>query len=100
MRINDVATRVTCRLGDAGAVDVPPAPLVMANLLTAAHLRLTASYRRLVRLYGVLLLGGILDHEADDLRRRLSADGLTAADALSIEGWTTLECRASVHDHP
>ena len=100
VRVNDVAGRVTCRLGDAAVVDAPPAPLVLANLLTAAHLRLTACYRRRLRGDGTLLLGGILDHEADLLRRRLSADGLTTVDALSIEGWTTLECRASVHDHP
>lgn len=99
-RINGVADRVTCRLGDAAAVEAPPAPLVLANLLTAAHARLTACYRRLLARDGTLLLGGILDGEADELRARLRVEGLATVDALSIEGWTTLECRASVHDRP
>ena len=98
VRINDVSARVTCRRSDAVAVDVPPVPLVLANLLAAAHVRLSGCYRRLLTPDGVLLLGGVLDTEADEVRARLRADGFTPVDALSIDGWTTLECRAPVHD--
>src|SRR5439155_1401053 len=37
---NRVCDRVRCILGDAGALEESGAPLVVANLLTAAHLRL------------------------------------------------------------
>jgi len=97
-RVNDVSERVTCRCADAAVLDAPPAPLVLANLLAAAHLRLTASYRRLLTSGGALLLGGILDGEADEVRGRLRADGFAVADALSIDGWTALGCRAPLHD--
>ncbi len=97
VRINDVSGRVTCRRADA-VLDAPPASLVLANLLAAAHVRLTASYRRLLTPGGALLLGGILDGEADEVRRRLRADGFAMADALSIDGWTALRCRAPLHD--
>jgi len=98
VRVNDVSGRVTCRLGDVAALDAPPAPLVVANILAAAHVRLTACYRRLLTPGGALLLGGILDGEADEVRARLRADGFTAEDALSIDGWTALGCRAPLHD--
>ncbi len=98
VRINDVSGRVTCRLGDVAVLDAPPAPLVLANILAATHVRLTACYRRLVTPGGALLLGGILDGEADEVSGRLRADGFTEEAALSIDGWTALGCRAPLHD--
>jgi ribosomal protein L11 methyltransferase len=95
---NGVALQLDCRREDAGALDAEPAPLVVANLLTAAHVRLAARYRRLVAERGTLILGGILDVEAETVRAPLRAHDLTPVDALSIDGWTTLEFRAPVHD--
>src|SRR5438093_1262165 len=61
---NRVCDRVRCILGDAGALEESGAPLVVANLLTAAHLRLAPRYARYLAPGGALLLGGILDAEA------------------------------------
>ena len=97
-RVNDVSARVECRREDAVALDAPPAPLVLANLLTATHARLAPHYRRLLTPGGALVLGGILDSEADAVRERLRGEGLTATDHVSIEGWTSLGFRAPLHD--
>jgi ribosomal protein L11 methyltransferase len=96
--INGVSSQVACRCGDAAALDAPPSPLVLANLLASAHVRLADRYRRLLAAGGALLLGGILDAEADEVRARLRAEGLPAVDAVALDGWTALECRAPVHD--
>ena len=96
-RVNDVSARIECRREDAAVLDAPPAPLVLANLLTAAHARLAARYRRLLTPGGALLLGGILDVEAGTVHERLRDEGLTATDDVSIEGWTALGFRAPLH---
>jgi ribosomal protein L11 methyltransferase len=95
---NGVAARIDCRLDDAATLDAAPAPLVVANLLAAAHVRLAARYRRLLSPGGTLLLGGILDGEAHAIRERLRAHGLAPTDTLSIDGWSALGFRAPVHD--
>ena len=96
--INGVSERVLGRRQDAAAVDAPPAPLVLANLLTAAHVRLAASYARLVAPGGALLLGGILDDEAALVGDHVRGAGFDSVEPFSIDGWTTLGCRAPVHD--
>jgi ribosomal protein L11 methyltransferase len=95
---NGVAEQVDCRLADAAALETAPAPLVLANLLAAAHLRLGARYRRLLRPGGTLLLGGNLDGEADAVRSALAAHGLVPTETLSVDGWSTLGFRAPLHD--
>jgi ribosomal protein L11 methyltransferase len=87
---NGVAGRVDCRLDDVATVDVTPAPLVVANLITAAHRRLGPRYARAVTESGTLILGGILDAEAADVERTLGEHGWRLEDALSREGWSTL----------
>jgi ribosomal protein L11 methyltransferase len=96
--INGVAAGVTCRRVDAAALDAPPCPLVLANLLAAAHARFASRYRRLLTPGGALILGGILDAEAEEVRARMRAEALTPVDAVALDGWTALECRAPVHD--
>lgn len=88
---NGVADRVEVRLGNAATLALPPAPLVAANLLAAAHRRLAPVYRRLVEPGGRLILGGLLDAEAAEVARALSAEGFTPAASVSLEGWTTLD---------
>ena len=95
---NGVASRIDGRLGDAATLDAAPAPLVLANLLAAAHVRLAPRYRRLLTPGGMLVLGGILDGEAEGVRDSLRGHGLAPADAVSIDGWTALGFRAPVHD--
>jgi len=96
---NHVADRIRCVLADAARFDETPAPLVVANLLTAAHQRLGAQYVRALLPGGTLLLGGILDGEGPDLAAALGDHGFALRESLSVEGWTTLELRAPLHDH-
>ena len=96
---NHVADRIRCVLADAARFDEAPASLVVANLLTAAHQRLGAQYARALLPGGTLLLGGILDGEGPDLAAALGDHGFALRESLSVEGWTTLELRAPLHDH-
>ena len=96
---NRVSDRVRCLLADAERLDEVPAPLVVANLLSAAHRRLAAHYERSLLPGGTLLLGGILDGEAADVAAALGGHGFVPHASLSVEGWTTLELRAPLHDH-
>lgn len=96
---NHVSDRVRCVLGDAGRLEEVPAPVVVANLLSAAHRRLAPHYGRSLLPGGTLLLGGILDGEATDVASVLGDHGFASRANVSVEGWTTLELRAPLHDH-
>jgi ribosomal protein L11 methyltransferase len=96
---NHVADRIRCVLADAARFDESPAPLMVANLLSAAHRRLGARYARALLPGGTLLLGGILDGEGPDVAAALGDHGFVSRESLSVEGWTTLELRAPLHDH-
>lgn len=87
---NGVAARVDCRMDDAATLDAPRAPLVVANLISGVHRRLVARYERYVTAGGTLILGGILDTEADELGRVVGGHGWQPAFAVSREGWSTL----------
>ena len=83
-----------------GALDESGAPLVIANLLTAAHLRLAPRYARYVAPGGALLLGGILDAESATVAAVLGGHGFVPRASIAVEGWTTLElARAPLLDH-
>jgi ribosomal protein L11 methyltransferase len=107
-RRNGVAARIRCVLGNADEQDGEPVPLVLANLLSAAHHRLAAHYARLVASGGALILGGILDDEAEDVARAVARAAFVPGDRISLEGWTTLVLTraaspardAAVHVHP
>jgi len=95
---NHVADRVRCVLADAATLREARVPLLVANLLSAAHRRLAAQYRRATTPGGILLLGGILDAEAADVVAALADHELLHRGSRSVEGWTTLELRAPLHD--
>jgi ribosomal protein L11 methyltransferase len=96
---NGVARRVTCEVADAGTISPAAAPLVLANLLAAAHRALAPSYTRLVAAGGTLVAGGCLDAEADDVTVALAGHGFRRLDVRSIDGWTTLAYEhAPLHD--
>jgi ribosomal protein L11 methyltransferase len=90
---NGLGARVRCAVADAAALDVPPAPLVVANLLPAAHRALGSRYARLVTPDGALVVGGLLEDEADAVADALAAHGFTPRATRSVDGWTSLECR-------
>jgi ribosomal protein L11 methyltransferase len=100
---NRVCDRVRCVLVDARTLAAEPAPLVVANLLAAAHRVLGACYARHVTPGGVLVLGGMLDGEADEVAGVLTRRGFVRAEAVSRDGWTSLALvleppRAPLHD--
>ena len=95
---NHVSDRVRCVLADAERLDEAAAPLVVANLLTAAHRKLAPRYPRWVLPAGTLILGGILDAEGAEVAAALAAQRFTPRASRSVEGWTTLELRAPLHD--
>jgi ribosomal protein L11 methyltransferase len=88
---NGVCDRVRCVLGDARDVRVEPAPLVMANILAAAHLELAPRYARLVLPAGRLVLGGVLDAEGPAVAKALERHGFDLRASFAVDGWTTLE---------
>jgi ribosomal protein L11 methyltransferase len=91
--LNGVAAAVTCATADVGALQTGPAPLVLANILASAHVRLAGVYRRLVAPGGTLVLGGVLETEADETARRVASAGFVRCAALLRDGWATVELR-------
>ena len=95
---NGVSDRVRAVVDDVATLAAPPAPLVLANLLAAAHRAFGARYTALVADGGVLVAGGLLDAEADDVAAALAAYGFRREAARSLEGWTSLALRhAALH---
>jgi ribosomal protein L11 methyltransferase len=95
---NGVTPHVRPMLADAATLAVGAAPLVMANLLAAAHRTLAGRYRELVAAGGALVLGGLLDAEADGVAEALAAHGFARETSVSLEGWTSLALRhAPIH---
>ena len=89
-RRNDVAARVHCVVADAASIETEPAPLVVADLLTAVHAQFATRYSRLVTPGGTIVLGGILETEASALGAALAREGLGLRERLTIDEWTTL----------
>jgi ribosomal protein L11 methyltransferase len=95
---NGVDGRVRAVVADAATLTAAPAPLVLANLLAAAHRALAPQYRRLVAADGALVLGGLLDAEADAVTAALAPHGFRPEAARRLEGWTSLTLRhAALH---
>jgi ribosomal protein L11 methyltransferase len=90
---NGVAGRVRAVVADAATLATAPAPVVLANLLASAHRALASVYRRLVEGGGALVLGGLLDGEADDVVTGLAGHGFRREAARSLEGWTSVILR-------
>ncbi len=97
---NGMAGHVRACVADVETITTPAAPLVIANLLAAAHHRLGPRYRALLAPGGALVLGGLLDTEREGVVGALAVHGLRARRTLSVEGWTSLEMQddAPVHD--
>jgi ribosomal protein L11 methyltransferase len=91
--VNGVAEQVRAILADAADLEVAPVPLVLANLLAAAHLRLAPRYAAYLAPGGILIAGGLLDAEAEGVVAALAPQGFVRASHVSIDGWTTLAMR-------
>lgn len=96
--LNGVTDRVRAIVSDAATLEAQPAPLVLANLLAAAHRALAERYARLVAPNGVLVAGGLLDAEDDDVVAALAVHGFRREASRRLEGWTSLALRhAALH---
>jgi ribosomal protein L11 methyltransferase len=93
--LNGVGEHIACAPGHASRLDVPPAPLVLANLLADAHHRLGAAYRRYVMPGGTLVAGGIREGEADAVAASLALHGFAPIAGHRVDDWVTLELTAS-----
>ena len=93
---NDCAGRIELFMaGPESLRDIPPFPLVLANLLAHTHLALAPHYRRLAAPGGALILGGILEHEYEDVIAALEPAGWALSGRLAIEGWSSLLLEAA-----
>ena len=90
---NGVADRVRLVAADAAAVAIDAAPLVTANLLAPIHLRLAVRYAGLVTRAGSLVVGGIEEARAAEVRSALGRSGFALASQRTSEDWTTLVFR-------
>jgi ribosomal protein L11 methyltransferase len=91
--LNGVSDRVRAVVADAATAGTDAVPLVLANLLAAAHASLAARYPDLVGPGGHLVLGGILEHEAAAVADAVRAHGFLPVWQSTIDGWTTLVLR-------
>ena len=85
---------LTVRMAEPQAVE-GRFPVVVANLLTHAHLALAAHYARLVAPGGQLVLGGMLDGEDVRVAEALSSLGFGIRWSLPLGGWASLLLAAS-----
>ncbi len=75
----------------SGIADIIESPLVMANILAPVILRLfETGMDRLVSTGGIILLSGILDHQADEVIKAGKQKGLFLLEKAQIADWVGL----------
>lgn len=87
---NGVEARVSARVAAADAWDGPAAPLVLANLLAAAHIALAPALARLIAPGGRLIAGGLLAHEAPIVAGTFATEGCWLVEIAEDDGWAAL----------
>jgi ribosomal protein L11 methyltransferase len=96
---NGVAREVTpiVAAGVAHPAIVAKAPfdLIMANILAGPLLKLAPGISRVAVDGGHLILSGLLDEQAREVRARYVAQGFRLEARISLEGWTALHMRRS-----
>lgn len=98
-RENAAVNRVEARIKYAvcAGVDAPllraggPYDLVVANILAEPLTMLSKDVRRAVSPQGVLILSGLLNHEADMVAAHYRAQGFAIASHFRNAGWSVLE---------
>jgi len=94
---NGVAPEVTAitAAGLAHPVIAAKAPfdLIMANILAGPLLKLAPDIARVAADGGHLILSGLLDGQAREVRARYLAQGFSLEARISLEGWTALHMR-------
>jgi ribosomal protein L11 methyltransferase len=90
---NAVAGGVHASVADVEKWTGPPAPLVLANLLGAAHLTLAPTLTELTTPGGSLIAGGLLVSEVPAVAGAFVAAGCWLVEVAEHEGWATLLLR-------
>lgn len=91
-RRNAIADRVRASVASVDAW-VGPAPLVLANLLAAAHVTLAPTLAGLVASGGSLIAGGLLAHEVPAVTGTFAAVGCWLVEVTELDGWVALLLR-------
>lgn len=92
-RRNGVADRVRASVATADGWAGPAAPLVLANLLAAAHVTLAPTLARLATPGGRLIAGGLLAHEVPAVAGAFVASGCWLVELVEDDGWAALLLR-------
>jgi ribosomal protein L11 methyltransferase len=92
-RRNGVADRVRTSVVAAQDWAGPPAPLVLANLLAAAHVTLAPRLAELITPGGSLIAGGLLVHEVPTVTGAFAGAGCWIVEVLEQDGWAALLLR-------
>ena len=89
---NDVAGRVRPILGDASAIEGRHYDFILANINRNILLADMPRYAAALDAGGELLMSGILERDADDIRTRAEELGLRFHGARFKDGWAVVRC--------
>ena len=89
-RRNGVEDRVHAQVAAAEAWGAPASPLVVANLLAAAHVTLAPALARLITPGGRLIAGGLLAYEVPIVAGTFAAEGCWLVEVCEDDGWAAL----------
>jgi ribosomal protein L11 methyltransferase len=92
-RRNAVADRVRTAVAGVDGWAGPATPLVLANLLAAAHVTLAPTLATLVAPGGSLIAGGLLAHEVPAVAGVFAAAGCWLVELAEDDGWAALLLR-------
>jgi len=92
-RRNAVGDRVHAAVAAVESWSGAGAPLVLANLLAAAHATLAPALVQLVTPGGSLIAGGLLAHEVPVVAGVFAAEGCWLAEVAEDDGWAALLLR-------
>jgi ribosomal protein L11 methyltransferase len=90
---NGVADRIRARVATVDGWTGSAAPLVLANLLAAAHVTLAPTLAALVTPGGSLIAGGLLAHEVPVVAGTFAAAGCWLVELAEHDGWAALLLR-------
>ena len=92
-RRNGVADRIRASVAEVAGWAGPAAPLVLANLLAAAHVTLAPTLAARVTPGGNLIAGGLLAHEVPAVTGVFAAEGCWLVELAEDDGWAALLLR-------
>ena len=94
MRLNGVGQRITTLCADGLSAPAlrraQPFDLIIANILAGPLIKLSSSIVAALEPQGVLVLSGILTHQAPSVLAAYNAHGVSLASHARINGWSTL----------